>query len=235
MALSPAKRHFLQATAAQEAAAVAPEAMMEGATGYEMMLAKLQQDQFRLKQVQSTEGKALLKATLLPDYIPYVDGVLAAGNGAQDDVLVRVMLWRLDASDFEGGLTIAAYVLEHNLKMLDGFKRTTGCVVAEQTAEAALNAIKAGGTFDLGTLALADRLTASHDMPDEARAKLMLAISKLLGAMIDDATPKDGDTQCLEAARHFLSRAIELYDKCGGKKDMERLERLLKKHAGTTG
>ncbi len=36
---------------------------MEGATNYEVMLAKLQQDQFRLKQVQSTEGKAKLKPT----------------------------------------------------------------------------------------------------------------------------------------------------------------------------
>lgn len=50
--------------------------MMDGATGYEVMLAKLQQDQFRLKQVQSQEGKAKLKTEMLPDYVPYVDGVL---------------------------------------------------------------------------------------------------------------------------------------------------------------
>ena len=55
------------------------------------MLAKLQQDQFRLKQVQSTEGKAKLKAELLPEYVPYIEGVLSAGQGAQDDVLVAAL------------------------------------------------------------------------------------------------------------------------------------------------
>ncbi|MNJ25856.1 Phage small terminase subunit [compost metagenome] len=235
MALTLSQRNQLRKRAAQEAAAVAPAALMEGATGYEVMLAKLQQDQFRLKQVQSTEGKARLKAELLPDYIPYIDGVLEGGQGAQDDVLVTVMLWRFDAGDFEGGLIAAEYVLAHGLQMPDRFNRTTGCVVAEEVAEAALNALKAGGTFDFGTLTRADVLTASHDMPDQARAKLMLAIGRVAAAMVDDETPNDADWACLETARHFLSRAIELHDKCGAKKDLERVERLIKKHAGTTG
>jgi len=53
MSLTLAQRNQLRKRAALEAAAVAPAAMMEGATGYEVTLAKLQQDQFRLKQVQS--------------------------------------------------------------------------------------------------------------------------------------------------------------------------------------
>jgi hypothetical protein len=36
-------------------------------------------------------------------------------------------------------------------------------------------------------------------------------------------------------AKQDLARAIELHTNCGGKKDLERVERLLKKHAGTTG
>ena len=84
MALTLAQRNQLRKRAAKEAAAVAPAALMEGATGYEVMLAKLQQDQFRLKQVQSTEGKGKLKAELLPEYAPYIEGALSAGQGAQD-------------------------------------------------------------------------------------------------------------------------------------------------------
>jgi hypothetical protein len=56
MALTLAQRNQLRKLAAREAAAAAPAALMDGATGYEVMLAKLQQDQFRLKQVQSQEG-----------------------------------------------------------------------------------------------------------------------------------------------------------------------------------
>ncbi|CAC9221882.1 Phage small terminase subunit [Pseudomonas aeruginosa] len=89
---------------------------MDGLTSYELMLAKLQQDQLRLKQVQSQQNKAKVKAELLPDYAPYVEGVLAAGQGAQDDVLVTIMVWRFDAEDYAGGLDIAEYVLRHNLQ-----------------------------------------------------------------------------------------------------------------------
>lgn len=116
MTLTLAQRTQLRKRAAAEAAAVAPLALMEGATHYEVMLAKLQQDQFRLKQVQSTQRKAVVKASMLGEYVPYVEGVLSAGQGAQDDVLVTIMIWRLDAGDFAGGLDIAAYVLEHGLK-----------------------------------------------------------------------------------------------------------------------
>lgn len=229
---NPCRRHFQRVTAAIEAAAAAPGALMEGATGYEVMLAKLQQDQFRLKQVQSTEGKAKLKVELLPEYVPYVEGVLSAGQGAQDDVLVTVMVWRFDAGDFDGGLQIAEYVLRHQLLMPDRFNRTTGCLVAEEVAEMALKTLKAGGTFDLGILTRADSITADQDMPDQARAKLMLAIGRVSVALVDEKKPADGDQACLEMGKHFFARAIELHNSCGGKKDLERAERLLKKHAG---
>ncbi len=233
MALSPAKRHFLKTTAALEAAAAAPAAFMDGATGYEMMLAKLQQDQFRLKQIQSGEAKGKFKAELLPEYVPYIDGVLQAGQGAQDDVVVTVMVWRFDAGDFEGGLDVAGYVLQHDLKMPDRFNRTTGCVVAEEVATAALKAQKAGESFSRDTLTRTAELTADSDMPDEARAKLMLALGRATLEDLDDENP--GQPGQIAAGIELLKRAIELHSSCGGKKDLERAERLLKKHAGTTG
>ena len=90
---------------------------MEGASVYELHLAKLQQDYLRLKQVQSTEGKAELKRQLLPEYSPYVEGVLAEGKGAQDQVMTTLMVWRMDATDFAGALDIADYVITHSLLM----------------------------------------------------------------------------------------------------------------------
>nr|WP_286946276.1 phage terminase small subunit [Pseudomonas sp. UBA6718] len=237
MSLSLAQRNQLRKRAAQEAAAAAPAALMEGATNYEVMLAKLQQDQFRLKQVQSTEGKAKLKAELLPEYVPYIEGVLSAGQGAQDDVLVTVMVWRFDASDFDGGLQIAEYVLRHQLVMPDRFNRTTGCLVAEEVATAALNAQKAGKPFPLVTLNRTAELTADQDMPDEARAKLVLASAREQLALVNEEAEKLNDEEIgqLQAGIALLQRAIKLHDKCGGKKDLERAERLLKKHASTAG
>src|SRR5690606_4249301 len=110
MALTLAQRTQQRKRAAAEAAQAEPALTMAGATAYEMQLAQLQQDRLRLKQVQSGEAKAELKRQLLPDYAPYVDGVLAAGRGAQDEVLTTIMVWRIDAGDYTGALAIARYV-----------------------------------------------------------------------------------------------------------------------------
>ena len=204
---------------------------MAGSGAFELQMAQLHQHYQQLKGVQSAQGKAELKAKILPDYAPYIAGVLASGQGAQDEVVTTVMLWRFDAGDYAGGLEVAAYVLAHGLKMPDRFERTTGCLVAEEVAEAALKAIKAGGSFDIGILAEADRLTAGHDMPDEVRAKLMLAMGRVAAALVNPEQPADGDVHSLEVARHFLTGALALHDKCGGKRDLELVDRQLKKHA----
>ena len=228
---NPCRQHFQRVTAAQQAAVVAPGQTMAESSAYELQMAQLHQHYQQLKGIQSTQGKQELKAKILPDYAPYIDGVLASGQGAQDEVVTTVMLWRFDAGDYQGGLDIAAYVLEHGLTMPDRFARTTGCLVAEEVAEAALKAIKAGSTFDIGTLTEADRLTAGHDMPDEVRAKLMLATGRVAAAQVAPDKPNPADVHSLEVARHFLTRALELHDKCGGKRDLELVDRQLKKHA----
>ena len=68
---------------------------------------------------------------------------------------------------------------------------------------------------------------SSHDMPDEVRAKLCKALGLGLrnSANIDSDTP-DKDTATTALA--FLRRALELHARAGVKKDIERLERLLK-------
>lgn len=232
MGLSLAQRSQQRKRAAAESAATTQSQPMDGSGAYEMQMAQLHQHYQQLKAIQSTQAKEDLKAKLLPDYAPYIAGVLSSGQGAQDEVVTTVMLWRFDAGDYQGGLEIAAYVLKHSLAMPDRFARTTGCLVAEEVAEAALKAIKAGSTFDLGTLAEADRLTAGQDMPDEARAKLMLAMGRVAAAQVDPNNPNLADVHSLEVARHFLTRALELHDKCGGKRDLELVDRQLKKQVG---
>ncbi|WP_055129230.1 terminase endonuclease subunit [Pseudomonas mediterranea] len=230
---NPCRRHFERVTAAVEAAATDPTQTMAGATAYEHQLNQLLQDRLRLKQVQSNQGKAELKRQLLPSYEPYVQGVLEGGQGAQDEVMTTVMVWRFDASDFNGGLDIATYVLKHRMVMPDRFARTLGCLVAEEVATAAFRTQKIGGSFDLATLHRTAELTDAEDMPDQARAKLFLAMGRATLEDITEETP--GQPGQLQASVDLLKKAIALHDACGGKKDLERAERLLNKRAGTAG
>lgn len=229
---NPCRRHFQRVTASIEAAAVAgPSQTMAGATAYEQQLAQLLQDRQRLKNVQSNQGKAELKSQLIPAYKPYIEGVLAAGNGAQDEVLTTLMVWCIDAGLYQGALEIAGYVIKHNLLMPDRFERSTGTLIAEEIANAALKAQKAGEGFPLSVLTDAAALTAEQDMPDQARAKLHLALGKAFAALVADDAPVGMDLAPMELAKHHLAKAIDLHSNCGGKKDLERVERLLKKHA----
>lgn len=233
MALSPAKRHFINATAALEAAATAPAALMQGLNGYEIQLAQLQQDMLRLSNIQSLEAKAQLKVALLPTYEPYIEGVLSSGRGAQDDVLVTVMVWAFDAGAWKTGLDIAEYVLQHGLKMPDRFNRKTACAVAEEVAEGASKALNAGNAFPIEVLTRTATLTSDEDMHDQVRSKLMRALGRATLFGLDEENP--GQPGQVRAGIELLNRAIELYDKCGAKKELEAAERLQKKLADKVG
>jgi len=199
---------------------------MANATVYERHLAKLQQDHLRLKNVQSEKAKGLLKAQLLPTYTPYIDGVLSAGQGAQDDVITTLMIWTLDAANYARALDMAEYILAHGMKLPDRFSRTPGTMVAEEIANAALAALKVDEKFDVEILLRTLTLTATHDMPDQVRAKLHLAIGRAVRASNEET-----NSAALELAKEHLATAIKLHDGCGGKKDLEKTESLLKKHA----
>jgi hypothetical protein len=212
---TPARAHFARVTAARAAAAAAPGQSMVGATPYELMLVKLAADRRSLKGLQSVTRKVDLKRKLLPEYADYVAGVLTGGRGAQDDVLVTVMVWRIDAGDYEGALTIATYALEHGLALPDQFERSLASVVAEQFADAALSAFMDGDTFAVTGLERVDMLTREADMHDQVRAKLY----KALGYAMQGTDPP--------RALEYLRRALTLNDRVGVKKDIDRLSKLI--------
>lgn len=230
MANSPAKRHLSRIRAAEEATRRHGAAPMADASEYELQMMQLQDHRVRLKQIQSDEAKAVFKAGILADYAPYLQGVLAADVGGEDEVVTTLMLWCIDAGDFAQALPVAAYALRHGLKMPDRFARKTGCLVAEEVAEAALRAQVAGTAFDQSILDATTALTADHDMPDQVRAKLYLAAGRsvIRADDVNDNPPPFGQLQQCVAN---LSRALELDTNCGGKKDLEQATRLLKKHA----
>lgn len=218
--LSPARRHYQRVTAAL-AAADAGDQPMQG-EAYELMQAALFEDYRRLKATQSMERKAEIKREILPKYADYVSGVLESGQGAQDDVLMRVMLWRIDAGDIAGAVAIARYALKHGLNPPDQFARSTASIIAEEVAEQALKLLDAESTDVLALLKQlidVEGLTRQADMHDQVRAKLYKALGYAQRA-----------TSQLHEAQTSLERALELNERIGVKKDLERLERELKQH-----
>ncbi|MEW5250730.1 phage terminase small subunit [Microbulbifer sp. 2201CG32-9] len=216
---SPAQRHYERTLAAQ---AATEDSDSHHANAYERMLMQLAEDRRRLKQVQSVERKVALKRQLLPRYHDWIEGTLEGGDGAQDDVLMTALVWHIDTGDYGWALRIADYALAHNLTLPDQYQRDTATVIAEEIAEAALAALNAGQAFDLAVVLTADQLTQQRDMPDQARAKL----HKAAGLLLSEENP--------QAALEHLRRALSLHDRVGVKKDIEKLERALKKTTGGT-
>jgi len=243
--VSPAKSAFLRRAALDAAAKASAAVEQIDATPYELLRAVLGNCLAELKAIQSVEEKIARKAIMLPNFMPWVDGVLEGAAKAQeagevyraadDDILTQVLIWTLDVAEFAKALAIAAHVIRHGLALPERFKRTAATIVAEEIAEAALKAIGQGEAFDLATLQAADELTMREDMPDQVRAKLKKAIGLEL-ARIADALPDNsadgaagGKRAAIGAALEALRRALALNKSVGVKKDTERLERDLKR------
>lgn len=205
---SLAQRHFER----MQAKTAATGETRADASYYALMLAKLATDRQRLKTILSITRKIDVKRELLPEYEAYVTGALESAQGVQDDVLTTVMVWRIDVGDYSGALTIATYALEHDLTLPNQYERTLATFVTEQIAEAAL---AVGESFDLSLLTQLASLTEQHDMPDPVQSKLHKALGIVLQANEPD-----------QALTHYR-RALALMPRCGVKKEIERLERLL--------
>ena len=240
--MSLARRHR-DRMLGRQAAEVERPARRKGspaASAYELMRARLGVDLKRLKEIQSVEKKIELKRELLPAYADWIAGVLEAAaegmEGVQDDILVQVMIWRIDVGDFEGALPLAEYVLRWNLDLPPRFERTAGCLIAEEIAANALTQLAQDddAEVDLEMLMRVEALTADEDMPDQARAKIFKAIGFVLmrrGEKLDNDAdgPAGGKRAAFGYALTALRRALALHDACGVKKPIQQLERELKK------
>ena len=213
---SLARKHFERTMAAAQSTAAAATGEAALGSTYDTMLARLRTHKAALKQIQSIKAKIEAKRGFLPDYDAYCEGVLASDAGVQDDVLMTVMVWRLDAGLYAEALDIAAYALRHGLAMPDGFSRGAATAIVEEIADAALDS-PALAEF----IRQAVDLTAECDMPDEVRAKA----NKALGLAVKETDPA--------AAIGYLRAALELDPKCGVKTELGRLEKAAAKADGT--
>ena len=202
MSLSPARQHRLRVQAEQ---AARQGGNVRHATGYDLMLMQLAEDR-RLKGIQSTVKKAQIKVELLPRYSAWVEGVLAADGTRQDDVVMFVMLWRIDAGDYAGALDAGRHALRHGWVM----------PIGNRNVQTGLAALLAGESFDAGLLLQTLELTDGQDMPDQSRARL----HKAIGAVLTETSPA--------SALNHINHALQLDPRCGVKKEKQQLERRLR-------
>ncbi|HHR5812561.1 phage terminase small subunit [Providencia alcalifaciens] len=190
-----------------------------GVTQVKLMLRQHMRD---LGKTQSFERKAVYKRKVLPLYEPWITETLKRNAGAQDDVLMYLMLWSFDAGMYEQGLDIAQYALKHQLSMPSGQSRTTGCAIAEEMGDRAKEAYTAKKPLPLAILQRTMSLIEHEDMPDKVRGEL----HKWLGYSL-----RDNDFP--QPALCELMRALELNDRSGVKQDIKQLEKFLsaKHHA----
>lgn len=208
---------------------------------YELMLYQLAEDRRRLKQLQSIKSKIELKKQLLPAYQAWIEGVLAGGKGGQDDVLTTILVWQIDVGEYEQALRIAQYVVQFNLTLPDQYQRDIPTMLLDEFAGAYLHG-KLAEAPELAVMILeqVNALTLNKDAPDQARAKLYKALAYAQIAIIDlknhdennaeDKSVLTGSALTLaKTANDNLHQALALFAGVGVKKDIERLERRLKK------
>ncbi len=218
--LSPAQRHMMRVSA-EKASSQRVSDPLRSALPYGQMLMKLRGDRQILKSIYSVEDKARRKRDMLPAYAPWIAGVLASDAGNQDDVLMTMLQWSLDAGDIRGTFDMARYALKHGLSVPNN-KRPTPYLFAEDVALAAMRARSAGESVSVDDMLTVIDMTLPHDMPDPVRAKL----HKITGLVLRD----NGQS---EQALTQLKRAMQLDNVAGVKKDIEQLERALRSVAVT--
>lgn len=205
---SIARKHFQKTLATKQAAATKGAAPIPADIGIAAkMKALVTGHKTILKAIKSKIEKANVKVELLPEYAAYVEGVIASGSGDQDDILVTVMLWRLDAGDYAGALEVAAYALDHGMSMPENFKSDIPTTILDVIAD------NDPSVEQLPFVLEAIELTKDHDMPDEVRAKAHKAAGKLLA-----------DTDPAAALSH-LKIAQEFNPNSGVKTQIGKLEK----------
>ena len=170
-----------------------------------LMETALANDLERISAINSREARQQLKREeLLPKYLEYVQRYRDSGLNHPNPVLMQVLVWLFDTTQFEQALELAEFAIAQGQEMPERFKRDVPTFVADELIEWAEGEHKAGRspepylsnllTWVDGRFALFERIPARYH--------------KLLGLMAMDA--KDWE----KAIGHF-ERATELYSEIG--------------------
>lgn len=205
---------------------------------------QLYEDRRRLKEFKATDRKVEAKVAMLPAYRGWCDGVLSAGKGERgplDQIFTTIMAWTIDVGDYLAALPMLEHAVKYRLEMPSGFNRDAITFAIDQICEDAIRVYDLGEdpakSFPAAVLPMLQDLVEHYDIDlhDEVEAKLhkSLGLAIMAGADLEDeADLRKRREQTLKA----YMRAIELFPRVGVKKDIERLQRELRKgqtEAGT--
>lgn len=222
--MSLARQHFQKHQAQATAEQAVEFGSMQQLNAYEQQLLQLNQDRLRLKNMQSDQLRIEFKKQNIAHYLPYVQGILAVKPKVQDEVMTEIMVWAIDIADYNLALELADYVLSAGLKLPDRFGRSEACFITESISEQVIKQLKNDEMVDIGILQRLERLINDEklsvevrDMPDEAKAKLYLALGRTSLKL-----------QYYQDAKNYLQQAIDLHEHCGGKTDLNNALKQLK-------
>jgi hypothetical protein len=230
--LARSSRDRTLATAAATAQASQPVAAAEFGTPQERATAqvnlRLQHDLRRLRDIASIEKRIEAKGEMLPHYAAWVQGLVDAGVGLEEDVLPTVMIWRIDTGDFDGALVLIEHVLDHNLPLPARYERSAPALIVEEIATAASKVQQAGKSFPFEILARIDMLTAKADMHDQIRAKLKKAIGiEQMRTALSEAGDAIANAALAKTALETLGRARNLDQRVGVTDRIKKLTKLI--------
>ncbi len=220
--MSLCRKHFQRVEARLSQAAEAGD-RRDDLNNYELMLIQLHDDVLKIKDMKSTDNKNRVKAQVLPNYLPWVDGVnqaVAASDSEhfrQDDVFAQVFVWAIDLLDLSLVESMFATISKAGMTLPERFKRAPVDFMLDQLAEAVIDDKK---TLDLSAVHRLDELTSDMDTHDEVRAKWFKAIGLLY--------ENSDDVESLQKAYQYFGQAYALNNKIGVVKRMESLERAIK-------
>ena len=212
-------------------AATAPDPATAAGQEYAALKVLLDDNLRALSDIESHEARQPKKVEFAKAFAPWIDGVIAADEAVQDEILLTVMVWALDYGDLAYCLVLGEFALRHGLDMPERYKRSVACFLREDIAQLALDDPDA---VDHAMLVRIDQLTGESDMPDPAKAKLDKALGRSWAAKAaafdasDDNAPAGGAASFAQQGLEHFRRALKLDGKAGVKKDIDRLERLLR-------
>lgn len=199
------------------------------------MALRLTHDLRRLKEIKAKAAKIEAKRDMLPEYMPWVRGVIekdaGVGAGISADIVPTMMVWLIDTGSYMAALDILPFLLRHHVPMPTRYNRDPATIAVEEIALEALKIQRAGEVFPVDVLEQVESLTAGIDMHDEARAKLAKAIGseQLRRAEAEELTA--GSASAITAALTTLRHAQSLNDRIGVSDRIKRAEKLLAAHA----
>jgi len=172
----------------------------------------------QLKDNKSVQDKIELKKQWLPEYYGYIDGCLAISPSAQNTSLVTLMIWAVDAGQYELAVRIAEYALLNDMVMPEGHSRGIAEFITEQCASDFNDDIDLAIEY-ADVIKRIIELGVGEQMVDQVRAKIF----RSLGDALNEAQPVE--------ALNAYKNALRLNSKVGCKKEITALEKLLNKQS----